>query len=570
MWSYLTFKFLNPLLATGYESPLQEEDLYDLRKENTPAYNYQILEQAWALEPQPGPQGEGGAFMWRVLMRMIWKPFTMCATLQMLSTLMRFASPLLLQQMVQLIETGESADAWHGYVIAISMLAASVVQTAFDVHYNYQMNVLGLRVRGGMMGKVFQKAMRLSEPAFQRVGIGKIVNLVQIDCMKFSWALWCVHALWAMPIMLVVAIVMLCRMLGAAGFVGLIIMVAMMPINMRIMQGQFKYQKRITERRDERIELLTEMLQGMKLIKLLGWEQQMADKLDEKREEELKAIRLNTLLEAGSTLMWIGLPVVVNVATFTVYVLLGNQLNATTAFTSLALFEVLQFPLTAFPRIIQAVLELQVSMRRLTHFFELPEMEETLVLENGVQVNPECRYTKRLSAAGVTNVIDVQNAGFLWTKKEADNIKDDAKQFNCVLRHFCGMKKREAEDKWWEDLRNIDYSKHQLTLSGVSLAVPKGCLLCIVGRVGTGKTTLLNGLINECPTVSGKVAISGKVAYCSQLPWIQNMNVRDNILCGEPYDEERYASAIEACDMSDDLRSFADGDETEIGERGIK
>eukprot|EP01046_Picozoa_sp_COSAG06_P079223 COSAG06_NODE_26700_length_609_cov_0.703922_1_plen_107_part_10 len=107
-------------------------------------------------------------------MRMIWKPFTMCAILQLLSTLGLFASPMLLQQMVQLIETGESEDAWHGYVIAACMLTASIIQTAFDVHYNYQMNVLGLRVRGGMMGKVFQKAMQLSEPAFQRVGVGKI------------------------------------------------------------------------------------------------------------------------------------------------------------------------------------------------------------------------------------------------------------------------------------------------------------------------------------------------------------------------------------------------------------
>jgi ABC-type multidrug transport system fused ATPase/permease subunit len=304
MWSYLTFKFLNPLLNTGYLSPLQEEDLYDLPKQNSPAHNFKILEKAWALEPPPDDQGEGGAFLWRVVMRMIWKPFTMCAILQLLSTLGRFASPMLLQQMVQLIETGETEDAWHGYVIAACMLTASIIQTAFDVHYNYQMNVLGLRVRGGMMGKVFQKAMRLSEPAFQRVGVGKIVNLVQIDCMKFSWALWCVHALWAMPIMLIVAIFMLCSMLGAAGFVGLIIMVVMMPVNMRIMQGQFKYQKRITERRDERVELLTELLQGMKLIKLLGWEQQMADKLDEKRQEELKAIKTKVFLEAGSTIMW--------------------------------------------------------------------------------------------------------------------------------------------------------------------------------------------------------------------------------------------------------------------------
>ena len=83
--------------------------------------------------------------------------------------------------------------------------------------------------------------------------------------------------------MLVIAIVMLCDQLGAAGFVGLFIMILMMPVNMRVMQGQFKFQKRITERRDERVELLTELLQGMKLIKLLGWEREMADSLDKKR-----------------------------------------------------------------------------------------------------------------------------------------------------------------------------------------------------------------------------------------------------------------------------------------------
>jgi len=264
------------------------------------------------------------------------------------------------------------------------------------------------------------------------------------------------------------------------------------------------------------------------------------------------------------------MPVLVNVCTFSIYVLLGNELTATTAFTSLALFEVLQFPLTAFPRIVQAVLELQVSIKRLTHFFELPELEETLILENGTQADgPPAMYTKRLSLTGSTNVIDVQHASFRWSKKEADNVKEDMNTYNCFMRNFCGMDKREAEDKWWEDLRDADHSSIPLTLSDVNFHVPQGSLLCIVGRVGTGKTTLLNGLINECPTVSGKVTVAGKLAYCSQLPWIQNMTVRDNILCGESYDEERYAAAVEACDMSDDMRSFADGDETEIGERGI-
>ena len=176
LFSYLTFKFLNPLLNQGFSSPLQEEDLYDLDEINTPESNFRDFQKAWALEPTPDDQGAGGAFLWRVIMRMIWRPFLGCGFMQMASTLLRFASPVLLQQMVSLIETGEQSEAWHGYIIAAGMLAASIVQTGFDVHYQYQMNLLGLRVRGGLMCKVFEKAVRLSEPAFQRVGVGKIVR----------------------------------------------------------------------------------------------------------------------------------------------------------------------------------------------------------------------------------------------------------------------------------------------------------------------------------------------------------------------------------------------------------
>eukprot|EP01047_Picozoa_sp_COSAG01_P033242 COSAG01_NODE_2438_length_7692_cov_5.703016_3_plen_176_part_00 len=144
---------------------------------------------------------------------------------------------------------------------------------------------------------------------------------------------------------------------------------------MAIMRRQFKFQKQTVERRDKRVELLTELLQGIKLIKLLGWEQSMIDNLDKTREAELHSIKWKVYAEAGGAICWIMTPILVNIGTFTVYVLLGNELSATKAFTALALFEVLQFPITAFPRIVQACLELQVSINRLSRFFELPELQ---------------------------------------------------------------------------------------------------------------------------------------------------------------------------------------------------
>jgi ATP-binding cassette subfamily C (CFTR/MRP) protein 1 len=46
-------------------------------------------------------------------------------------------------------------------------------------------------------------------------------------------------------------------------------------------------------------------------------------------------------------------------------------------------------------------------------------------------------------------------------------------------------------------------------------------------------------------------------------------NIRDNILFGNPFDKEKYQKVINACALTKDLELFANGDLTEIGERGI-
>lgn len=174
--------------------------------------------------------------------------------------------------------------------------------------------------------------------------------------------------------------------------------------------------------------------------------------------------------------------------------------------------------------------------------------------------------------AGVTNAIEVRGADFRWSRAAGENKKGAGPQPNCFLRLFCGVQKKGDEDRWWEDIDvgQEDY-KGDLppSLANVDMAIPPGSLVCIIGRVGTGKSTLLNGLINEAPCVRGSVTVAGTIAYCSQLPWIQNMTVRDNICCGHAFDEDKYEHAVSVCDMSDDMSAFADGDQTEIGERGI-
>lgn len=106
-------------------------------------------------------------------------------------------------------------------------------------------------------------------------------------------------------------------------------------------------------------------------------------------------------------------------------------------------------------------------------------------------------------------------------------------------------------------------------LDNIDLSIPRGSLVAIVGPVGSGKSSLLQGLLGEMRRTSGSVAFGGSIAYCPQTAWIQNASVRENICFGRPFNEERYWKAIRDSCLERDLELLPHYDMTEVGEKGI-
>ncbi len=63
--------------------------------------------------------------------------------------------------------------------------------------------------------------------------------------------------------------------------------------------------------------------------------------------------------------------------------------------------------------------------------------------------------------------------------------------------------------------------------------------------------------------------IRGEVSYVQQVPWIQSLTIRENILFGKEMDEAKYNQVIQLCELHRDLDMFPAGDMTQIGEKGI-
>ena len=187
-------------------------------------------------------------------------------------------------------------------------------------------------------------------------------------------------------------------------------------------------------------------------------------------------------------------------------------------------------------------------------------------------------YTRNVDAAGE---VIIANSTLYWFDPKTplprsllatpsiDNSK--ASSVGTSRRRLSLIRRRPSNTS----LRSIDEESEMMVypdpvLSDVNIRVKPQELCAVIGPVGSGKSTLCASILNEAVlSENSNITLNGSVAYASQTAWILNKTVRDNILFGVAYDEERYNRVLDACCLRHDLGVLENGDMTEIGERGI-
>ncbi|XP_006817966.2 ATP-binding cassette sub-family C member 5-like [Saccoglossus kowalevskii] len=79
----------------------------------------------------------------------------------------------------------------------------------------------------------------------------------------------------------------------------------------------------------------------------------------------------------------------------------------------------------------------------------------------------------------------------------------------------------------------------------------------------------MSAILSQMRLVKGQVCVGGTIAYVAQQAWVFNASLKDNILFDKPYDEKRYTDAVFAACLQQDIDMLPNGDQTEIGEKGI-
>ena len=247
-------------------------------------------------------------------------------------------------------------------------------------------------------------------------------------------------------------------------------------------------QKSSMKMRDERMKIVNEVFGNMKIIKLYSWEESFGIKIQKIREKELKLLREFVAWSLGMSLFWTFAPQLVTLSSFASYTAAGNKLNATVAFTSLALFNLLRFPLAVTPMIIIACIDASVSFGRINRFLSSSELDPNVIeydnqydIDNDThnnETNDNKKNNKtmdRIKSASVS----VGIPGVEDNKIEQNETNNDISNHVSDVDDNILIKLKDCSFSWGDN-------GAEMALEDINCHFQKGTITMIIGETGSG------------------------------------------------------------------------------------
>ena len=473
---------------------------------------------------------------------------------------------------------------------------------------------------------IYDKLLKLS-PSIN-IKAGDIYNYIQSDSHKLSKLMSSCPNIISVPFLIIMYNYLLFKYMGISFVIGFIVMIIFLIINYYYRKQFSKYLKLYLKKSDQRMRVTTETFNNLKVIKLYGWDNFFLKKIQLARNEELDALNKRYYITTISqTLLWLA-PIAMSVSSIGLYQYINKTFKVEDMFTCLAIFTSIQNPMRSLPTTFDIIMETIASMKRIEYFLKLPEIQNDKIIRNDFNtknngiaiqiINGSFKWGKFQSSAKIqkneifpqkqkneikkpklinsyiplTNIpskyqpLPMNNTNENNYSELENNIKyKDSK----TGEEYPQLSPRGDKDKnklfSFESDNKLNLStiplistdskkiiKDEGYLKNINLTIKEGEFICIIGEVGSGKSSLIQAILNNMIIQNSnntKIIVNGKISYVGQEAWIQNNTVQNNILFYQPYNAEKYQKILNLCELNQDLNSLSGGDLTEIGEKGV-
>ncbi|KAG1715013.1 Multidrug resistance-associated protein 4 [Nymphon striatum] len=381
-------------------------------------------------------------------------------------------------------------------------------------------------------------------------------RLQEKECHEFKHLNFIVSA----PLQCIVISAILWFNVGALPLIGVFVLIIMIPVQIVFGKTLYTLRKKFLKSTDARIKLIHEIICSMKIIKLYAWEESFWKQIYEKRKHEFSYLKRIAKYHGGSVVIFKNMINVVVLLTMVGFVLQTQEaMSVPNVYLAITMYYSVKHSISEyFAKGLNSIGQLTSSLQR-------------------IQVYDQCILSVLTYGSETWAITDTL-------------LKKLASAQHSMERKILGVKWRDRKTNSWKFLAieeysqgyenlKIDLNKEKLLkdpidtdhiLKGISFKLHPGNLLCVIGEVGSGKTSLLKTVLEEMVIKSGSMKLRGKVAYACQQSWIFSDTIKNNILFGSKYEEKRYQEVIDACCLSKDINNMLNGDGTIVGERGIR
>lgn len=411
------FSGATPVLRVARKhGQLADNQLYPLPKDCSPrGVSHEFHRLCTVLEKH---ETRVGLRMFKALVRLAWRPWAVTAVLGGISMGMSFVGPLVMQQVMILLQDNamcgilermnasaipaeapspngthqggwpqrglpECRDhAWYeGYCLAAILGLARIVESLSSSHSGLYAFRVALRVHTALSTSIYRKCLRIGPAA--AANVGKIQNLMAVDAEAVMGFAPMLNVAWLVPIQIVISFLWLSQLLGPSFLSGLgVTLFFFFPLQSLLTRFMVSARQRQKRLGDARVRLCNEAVQAAKTVKMYSWESATQRRIEDVRTKELATIQKTRLCGAAMQMIVLVQPLALTVVTFSTYAAVGNELTPPTVLTSLAILAQLRMTLGMLPMFVQMGSMVYVSFQRILHFLSNKELPEAVTLRD--------------------------------------------------------------------------------------------------------------------------------------------------------------------------------------------
>lgn len=659
-WGHMLYSWCNPILAVSRKTDFMQDMHFELRPENKIGHSVTKFQENWALAVKKNAakildaefQIKKPMFLGGVIFKTYRCKILICFMMALIFSVAQYVNTIILYQSLKSLVIfdpkfpGEKREIMNFDIVIISellgtLVAAKVILSIFQTKLSYELGLMGMEIRNILSSLIMRKALNKSIARDKEFPVGKLLNLVSSDAQKFSLVGQNAIDLTTLPIQIVLGVVILAWLMGNAVYPAIFVTVLIMFFNFTSGKAIRSIGIEIMGIKDRRMKIVNECFNNIEYVKMCASENYFLERICTEKKEELRNIgKIFTRVTWISVLNRLSPNLfLVTLIGFYAWYYDGEGLDVKTVFAAWQTYSTFAGPMGMFPFTAAGFLDMQVSGNRINEFLVSEEVNLKYITWTDNDANDDL-------------AIVVKNGNFFWTDPKKEKFIADKKTYEDAIKKkkCCGAKPKFGEiqdgnsdstkkssssakkitmkqtitdtkfDKTLaeplmgsqateEDPNNdngslmleeksADTNMPKMNLKDINIQIKKGACIGIIGRVGSGKSSLLTSLFadmyeydpgtystgqGQAREFNGSIAtkqqsiydpesleddlyakpqvrVNGSVSYVSQQTWIQSITLKENILFYAEEDPIRYAEAIRYSAMEPDIEIMADGD----------